>query len=240
MDRSLIIHPKFRPADLPDIRLARWLVSHGSDVEEQFRVLATRIRRPGDGRDVPGQVIAVTSAVAGEGKTLNSINLAASLARDFHRRVLLLEGDFKHPVLGRIYSSRPGLRDHLAAGAPLEECLCGTDVDGLTVLMSGMGRGAPTDRSTQFLGSPDLHRLVLRLRERFDFVIVDGPPLLPLADMRLIEEWSDHLLLVVRAAGTDRSVVKRALEGIDRKKFLGVVLNAATGLPRSYGYGVAY
>jgi len=237
VDRSLIVHPKYRADGDPEIRLARWLVPQRGGAEEQFRVLATRIRRPKAGNVGPGRVIAVTSALAGEGKTLNSINLAASLARDFHHKVLLLEADFKHPMLGKVYRGRPGLGEAVAVGAPMEDCLYGTDVTGLSVLLTG---GDDARRSTQFLGSPTLHRIMLRLRERFDFVIVDGPPLLPVADMGLIVEWCDHVLLVVRAGQTDRSIVKQAIEGLDRNKLLGAVLNASTGFTGKYRPGLTY
>jgi capsular exopolysaccharide synthesis family protein len=236
-DRSLIVHPKYRADGDPEIRLDRWLMPPRGGAEEQFRVLATRIRRPREGNVGPGRVIAVTSALSGEGKTVNSINLAVSLARDFHHSVLLVEADFKHPMLGKVYRSRPGLGEAVAVGAPVEDCLYGTEITGLNVLLTG-GDGA--SRSTQFLGSPTLHRIMLRLRERYDFVIVDGPPLLPVADMGLIVEWCDHVLLVVRAGQTDRSIVKQAIERLDRKKLLGVVLNAATGFTGRYGPGLTY
>jgi len=234
MDRSLILHPQARRSERPEVRLGRWLL-HNPAETEQFRVLCTRLRRVtgSDGRG-PARVVAVTSAVEGEGKTLSSVNLAAALARDFLHRVLLIEADLRRPTLSRRQPSLAGLVECAKGEVSFEDALCVTDVPNLLTLVAGRTEG---ERSTHFLGSAVFRQQLLRMRERFDHIVVDCPPLLPAADMGLVAEWVDHLLLVIRADATDRMQVVRALEGGVKERVVGVILNGVSRFGEGYpGY----
>jgi protein-tyrosine kinase len=226
VDRSLIVHPsRQRPSDAPVVRMNRWVLEDSAEAE-QFRVLCARLRRlTGEEGRRPGVVVAVTSAMEGEGKTLSSVNLAASLARDFLKRVLLLEADLRRPTLSRRQPSLPGLVECAKGEVPFDEAIFPTDIPNLSTLMSGQTEG---ERSTHFLGAPPLRQALLRLRERFDYIVVDCPPMVPAADMGLVAEWADHLLLVIKAGVTDRSMVARALDMGYRDRVLGVILNGVT------------
>jgi capsular exopolysaccharide synthesis family protein len=234
MDRSLIVHPQARGAEPPQVRLGRWLLNQPAETE-QFRVLCSRLRRvTGDGNLGPARVVAVTSAVEGEGKTLSSVNLAATLARDFLHRVLLIEADLRRPTLSRRQPSLMGLVECAKGIITVEDALCTADVPNLSVLVAGR---TEEERSTHFLSSATFRQQLVRMRERFDHIIVDCPPLLPAADMGLVAEWVDHLLLVIRADVTDRLKVTRALEGGFRERVAGVILNGVSKFGDGYpGY----
>jgi capsular exopolysaccharide synthesis family protein len=234
VDRSLILHPQSRGAQRPEVRLGRWLLTQPAETE-QFRVLCARLRRViGDGNRGPARVVAVTSAVEGEGKTLTSVNLAAALARDFLHRVLLIEADLRRPTLSRRQPSLMGLVECAKGALTVEDALCTTDVPNLVTLVAGRTQD---ERSTHFLSSAAFRQQLVRMRERFDHIIVDCPPLLPAADMGLVAEWVDHLLLVIRADATDRLLVTRALEGGFRERVAGVILNGVSKFGDGYqGY----
>jgi capsular exopolysaccharide synthesis family protein len=235
VDRSLIIHPKSRQvAERPEVRLSRWLLQDPAETE-QFRVLCARMRRiTGEGNRPPARVVAVTSATEGEGKTLSSVNLAATLARDFLHRVLLIEADLRRPTLSRRQPSLLGLVECAKGSISVEDALCTTEVPNLMTLVAGRTEG---ERSTHFLGSAAFRQQLVKMRERFDHIVVDCPPLLPAADMGLVVEWVDHLLLVIRADVTDRSLVLRALEGGFRERVAGVILNGVSKFGEGYrGY----
>lgn len=234
MDRSLIVHPQARRADRPEVRLGRWLLTNPVETE-QFRVLCTRLRRiTGEGGRGPARVVAVTSALEGEGKTLSSVNLAAALARDFLHRVLLIEADLRRPTLSRRQPSLVGLVECAKGEISFDDALCATDVPNLMTLVAGRTEG---ERSTHFLGSSVFRQQLVRMRERFDHIVVDCPPLLPAADMGLVVEWIDHLLLVIRADATDRQQVMRSLEGGVKERVVGVILNGVSKFGEGYpGY----
>jgi capsular exopolysaccharide synthesis family protein len=239
VDRSLIIHPRARTGpEATLVRLERWLMPRHSPAEEQYRVLCTRVRPPSAApQDDRYRMIALTSAVAGEGKTASSVNLAMVLARDFKKKVLLLECDLKRPSLARAHYHLPGLVELTEGVAAIEDVVCPTETAGLKVTVAGRCEGR---QSTHTLSAPEFHRALAMFRERFDYVVVDCPPLLPTADMGLISEWVDHILVVIQAGETDRSAVKTAVDGLDPDKLLGVLLNHATDEAAHYGYGSPY
>jgi protein-tyrosine kinase len=219
------------------VRLERWLVTDRV-ASEQYRVLCARLRQLiGEGNRRPGVVIAVTSATEGEGKTLSSINLAAALARDFLKQVLLLEADLWRPTLSRRQPSLPGVVDCAKGDVPFEQAIVSCDVPNLHVLVGGLAEGDP---STHFLGAPLLRQGLVRLRERYDYIVVDCPPLLPTADMGLVTEWADHLLLVIRAGVTNRALVSRALDMGFRDRVLGVILNGVSTFADGYSSYSSY
>jgi capsular exopolysaccharide synthesis family protein len=230
VDRSLILHPSRQHSD-PVVRLERWMLTDGEEAE-QFRVLCTRIRSlTGERERHGGKVIGITSASAGEGKTLSAVNFAGALARDFLKQVLLVEGDLRRPTLSRRQASLPGLVQGAKGELPFDQVIFDSDVPNLSVMVAGHAEGAS---STHFLGAPLLRQALIRLRERYEYIIVDCAPLVPAADMGLVVEWVDHLLLVIRAGVTDRSLVARALDMGFRERVLGVILNGVSSFGDGY------
>lgn len=224
MAHDLILHPTLGDsgADRPVV-LDRWLVHPPSLSVEPYRLLATRLRYLADS---PGRVLGVTSAVEGEGKTSTSINLAVVLARDFGFRVMYMECDLRRPSVARSNRHVPGLVEFVQGELPIERVVRPGPVAGLDLMTAGRSESY---QPVHILASATLQRSLVRLRERYQFVIVDCPPMMLASDIGLIAEWVDHFLLVIRSGETDRSVVQAAVEAVGTDRFVGAVLGDVGG-----------
>jgi capsular exopolysaccharide synthesis family protein len=203
-----------------------------SPVSEAFRSMRTALlftpaRRP--------RVIVLTSARAGEGKTVASLNLATALAQ-CGARVLLIEADLRHPRLHQVLGmyNRPGLSDYLAGQHDeLDDLIRHVDAAGLAFLPSG----APSPNPAELLGSSRMRALLRTCRERYDFVVVDTPPVLPVTDAVVIGRRSDGVVLVVKGSDTPRELVRRAHDRLVQTgiRCLGTIVNNVDG-----GWGDPY
>ena len=207
--------------------LAAWADSP-SFIAESFRATLASVMREPAGRKKP-RMLLVTSPGPGEGKTTIASNLAMALA-ETGRKVLLIDADFRRPRLHKIFalSNSRGFIDLLSEHSPLTDdaiagTLMATAVPGLTVLVN---RTLPSG-AHKVLYSPRLRGVLERVRQGFDIVLLDTPPLLHFVDTRLIAPWSDGLILVLRAGATDRENALEACERIreDGLNLLGTVLN---------------
>jgi succinoglycan biosynthesis transport protein ExoP len=188
---------------------------------EQYRVAAARLQLLST--DEGPRVVAVTSAVKGEGKTTTVINLGYTLARDFGKRVLLLDCDFVFPELKYFSETQPeyGLVDCFRSNIPVEEAMTSFTEAPCWIMPTGeIGPG-----STELLKTGPLERVLSQLREKFDYVLVNAPPILPVATMNVLERHTDFLLLVVRANLTSQQDVKRALDSLRASNPIHVILN---------------
>jgi protein-tyrosine kinase len=187
---------------------------------EQYRLLRTRLEGRERGRRV--NLVLVTSPGVGDGKTTTSANLALTMAQDFNHRVILVEADLRRPTLAGLCGVSPdrGLVDVLIGGASLEDVLVQIPDQNLFVLPAGQ----MTSRSTELLGSTMMARLIETLRSRFDRVVIDSPPI-TLADTYVLARLVDGVLIVVRAGVTSRPALEHALEGVERERIAGLVLN---------------
>lgn len=201
--------------------VARWRPS--SVVAEQYRVAATRLVLMG--RERRNTVMVVTSAVKGEGKSTTSINLAYVMARDLGKSTLVIDCDLKRPVLHTYASvgAEPGLAEVLRGENHLDACLHGMGELPLWILPAGSTEDKPVELGKVHL----LTELLPQLRKRFEFIILDAPPILPLADMNVLASMADVMTLVVRAEVTRRDVVQKALASLKPTGQVGVVV---TGL----------
>ena len=199
-----------------------------SFMAESFRATLASLMNTAGGGETP-RMIAVTSPCPEDGKTTVACNLAMALA-ETGRKVLLIDGDFRRPHVHRVFgiANKRGLVDLLTDEAPLvadsiDDTTVATDVPGLTLLPN---RAIPGSVS-KALYSPRLRELLDGLRDRFDLVLIDTPPLLHLADTRLIAPWTDGIILVLRSGVTDRESALEACERIqaDGLTLLGTVLN---------------
>ncbi len=187
---------------------------------EQYKIIRTKInqhpRQP--------RLIAISSAGSADGKSITAINLAAALSLNAGARVLLMDGDFRrstiHLQLG--LPEGPGLLDLLAGASTMEDSLIrAQQYPNLFILPAGATRNNPAE----LLGSPRWTKLARSLRESFDFIIVDTPPISAVADYDLIVAAADAVVVVVRPDHTNRKALLRALDSIDPGKSLGVILN---------------
>lgn len=171
--------------------------------------------------DHPAKVILVTSSIPGEGKSTLSQSLAFS-AEKAGMRVLLIDGDLRHPSVSKYFGldQKKGLVDYLTGAAPFEDTVL--KLGGVTVLAAGSKSQNPPD----LLGSERMKRLVEKLREVFDYIIIDSPPLAPVIDARVLSQLADKVIFVVRWRMTAREVVAQNVEHFARsRKLAGLALN---------------
>ena len=192
---------------------------------EQYRSLRTRIKRAENGRAV--RTIVITSPAKGDGKSLTAANLALTMAQEFQQRVLLIDADLRRPAVHRLFGLQdgPGLTDVLMGGLELNQALVNVENHHLTLLPAG----AIPNHPAELLGSASMRRVLDTLRTRFDRILIDMPPVAPLADLHIVAPMVDGVLMIVRAGVTPRPAIERALAGLDMSKVLGLVLNESGG-----------
>ncbi len=189
---------------------------------EAFRLLRTNLQFL-DLEQQPRSIV-ITSAVPGEGKTVTSANLAVALAQA-GRRVLLIDGDLRRPRVASLLDldGAVGLTSVLVGSAELEDAIQVHAASGLNFLASGPKPPNPTE----ILQSRVTHDLLKRLRDDFDIVIVDAPPLLPVADAAVIATATDGAIVVARHGKTTREQLREAVNRLDNvgARVFGVVIN---------------
>lgn len=195
---------------------------------EQYRVLYTRIRDWGEATQQ--KVFAMTSALQGEGKTVTALNLAVVMAKDFGKRTLVLEGDFRRPSIPRYLKVKleEGLVDILSNKNDIQasilhvaNSLVPFADDNLSILPAVR---KPVNFSS-ILSSQRMRDLFEMLKERYDYIILDAPPILPLSDMNIFEQVVDGIVMVVRSESTPQSALIKAIQMLSSDKMIGIVLN---------------
>ena len=206
----------------------RLATSPGADpvFVEQFRRLAAILHSAQAASGI--RVLMVTSATPEDGKTLTSLNLALVLSESYRRRVLLIDADLRRPSLGKAaeLASAPGLSDALKA--PVDRKLAVVPVTSMLTLLPA---GRPTPDPMSALTSPRMRQILQEAATHFDWVILDAPPMGPLADASLLAEMADAAIFVIRAGKTQYAAVKKAIDALGSERLLGVVLNGVDRLP---------
>ncbi len=200
---------------------------------ERFRTLRSRLLQIWV--DQPLHRILVTSSVAGEGKTFVAANLAQSFVCQADRRVLLVDGDLRAPRLHFHFGAQqePGLSEFLRGDADETQVLQ-VGPEGNLCLIPG---GRPVSNASELLHSERMKRLLERMSQIFDCVIVDSPPALAVYDASILADMCNGVVFVVRAGHTDFEVAERASSEFRNKNLLGVVLNRVS---ESDTYGKYY
>jgi capsular exopolysaccharide synthesis family protein len=203
-----------------------------SFVAEQFRTLRARI--DSIAAEKPIRTVAMTSAVAHEGKTVAAVNFALVNAMSVGRRVLLVDCDLRSPKVHTSLGLDPeaGLAEVLLGQASLADAIMRVEGVNLEVLPV---RGQPPNPS-ELLGSERMKSLVEEMSQSYDRVVFDTPPVLALPDAKSLTDHIDAVLLVVQAGSTAQVDVSAALEVLDRRRVLGVVLNGVEDASDHYGY----
>jgi capsular exopolysaccharide synthesis family protein len=215
--------PRIPISILPGSRLV-CLSDQESLAAEKFRFLGVRLRQIQQSR--PLKKILITSTIPEEGKSVVSGNLAAVLARRKQQRTLLLEGDLRRPVLGARFGLPKliGLTEWLQGELRPMTSIYHLDGAGFWFLPAGH----PAENPLELMQSGRLSALIEQLTASFDWIIIDSPPVLPLADTSLWARLVDGILLVGREGVTQKRQLKRGLEALDQSKLLGMVLNSST------------
>lgn len=208
----------------PESRLVS-LTDRESPTAESLRLLSVRIRDLRRAR--PLKKVLITSTIPREGKTTIAANLACSLAHGSDERILLVEGDVRLPALRQMFGlgSIPGITELIQDGRKLTECVYHLDGAGIWVLPSGRTLKNPLE----ILQSPKLPEFMDQLSACFDWVIIDSPPVLPLADTSIWMRLADGILLVTRQGITEKQQLESGLDALEPGKVLGAILNSAVG-----------
>lgn len=220
------------------------LVTPESPEAEQYRALryaVEYVHKPGE-----GTAVGICSPLPGDGKSITAINLAGALAQDHDARVLLIEADLRRPsaILGDLL----GL-DNVAGRGLVDAILdLSFDPEGAVHRLSQFNLSVlPAGRQSraryEALNSSRFGELLVQARQRYDFVILDAPPVIPVPDCRQIAKWVDSFIMVVAAHHTPREAVEDALALLGRERVMGLVFNGYDRSATRYhggGYGDGY
>jgi protein-tyrosine kinase len=205
---------------------------------EAFRMARTRVLHALQAEQ-GGNLLAVTSARQGDGKTLVTVNLAIGLAKHPHLRVLLIDADLRRPAVSRVLGIEPqyGLSDYLEGRCSIEDCLVDPGIENLLLIPQVRRITA----SSELLSSDILVQFLEEMQRRHPdwLILLDCPPLLAVDDTLVLLRYVDGCLLVVREGSTRKTELRRAAELIGEQKFLGTILNFAESHKES-GYYYYY
>ena len=213
-----------------------------SPIADEFRVVKRPVIRnalgQGDTKVRHGNLVMVTSALPGEGKTFTSINLAMSMAMEYDSRVLLVDGDVAHPSFPNMLGTphAPGLLDLLTRDdLDVGDALVRTNVDRLTL----MPAGARQRRSTELLASEQMATLLRELASRYAdrIIIFDSPPLLATTEARVLATHMGQIVMVVAADATSHHALQQALSTIESCDIVLMLLNKASRTDAGMYYG---
>lgn len=202
---------------------------------DQYRMLRFAIERACPSET--SRVIAVTSSIPGEGKTLTTINLCGAIANGSQARVLIIDADLRRPsvakMLGRGSAHRGwGLIDAiLDRRLSLEQIAWRREPFNLSAVTSRR----PQADTYELLANGRFGELLRDARQRYDYVIIDTPPVLPTPDSRLLAQWIDGYLIVVAADHTPRKLLEETLAVLGPAKILGFVFNRESYKHSRYG-----
>ena len=199
---------------------------------EKFRFLGVRLRQLQQSR--PLKKVLITSTIPQEGKSMVAANLACTLARRTQQKTLLVDGDLRRPSGARLFGlgKTPGLSESLQGERSPMTSIYHLEEAGLWVLPAGDSRRNPLEA----MQSGRLAGLMEQLTSWFDWVIIDSPPVLPLADASVWMRMADGVLLVARQGISEREQLKRGLEAIEPSKLLGTILNCSAQSAQSDYY----
>lgn len=220
---------------------------HEKMLADQFREIKRPLIASAYGKRVAqvedGNLIMISSAMPGEGKTFTSLNLALSIAQEQDLTVLLVDADVAKPQISEIFgiSEVPGLLDILE-GQPraLEALIVRTNIEGLSILPAG----APRTNATELLSGSRMDNVVQQLATRFPqrVIVFDTPPLLQTSEAKVLANLAGQVILVVKAESTPQGAVAEALHILGDEKAVSLVLNQSrtAGEKDRYKYGYGY
>ncbi len=211
-----------------------------SPVSEAYRAMRTNITFASVDR--PPQVLVVTSAMPGDGKSTSSSNLAVTLAQQ-GTRTLLVDADLRKGLLHEVFgcTQNPGLTNVLHAGMPLADAVRTVEAGGSGVQLDFLPAGVFPPNPAELLGSSRMQKLMDELRGEYEVVIFDAPPLNLVTDGAILGRLADTTILVARAGVTDRRALQHAVMQLRQLQvpFGGIVLNDLDArAPGYYGHGV--
>ncbi len=190
-------------------------------ITEQYRLLRSKLSSLNGSHT--NNVLAITSARKGEGKSLTSVNLAIVMAEDTKKKILLIDGDMRKPSIHTFFNCKGeyGLADLLSNRCDIDLAVVPSGIKNLTLLLAG----GPLESTSDLLAASVFREIIEKIRKRFDYIIIDSPPIIPFADMNIISDVVDGILLVVRAEKTPKEMILEALKTLNKENVIGVVFN---------------
>lgn len=220
------------PTTASDARLV-CLTDQGGLAAEKFRVLGLKLRHLRDRRKL--KRIVITSSIPQEGKSLITANLALNQSRSKILKTVLIDGDLRRPELAKRFGfsrNLAGISEVLRGERQLTEVVYKLEGTGLWFLPAGVTPENPIE----VMQSGRLQPLLEQLEAFFDWIIIDTPPVLPLADTPLWMKLADGVLLVTREGVCEKKQLERTVEVIDRSTVLGVIVNSCESNEQKYYY----
>jgi capsular exopolysaccharide synthesis family protein len=208
------------PAVRPPVDL--FAVGNGDPFfHEKFKGLRAMVEQKADLHKI--RLLGITSSIAGEGKTVTCAQLGRGLASTGNKKVLLVDVDVRKADLthGMGVRRTPGLTDYLLGGTTLPQILRSTQIPNLSLISSGIEVNSPAD----LLAGEKFKRFLQELRTMYDMILLDTPPVLPVADTPTIRELTDGFLFVYRVGYTPYTLLRQAMEELGEKNVVGAVLN---------------
>jgi capsular exopolysaccharide synthesis family protein len=209
-----------------------------SRIAEEYKILRTNLYQLSPGKEI--KTVQITSSVAGEGKTVTASNLAVTLSAE-GKRVLLIDADFRRPSIHRMFAVDPseGFANVLTNDADIEKFIAKPVLPNLFVIPAGFTKTDPLS----MLMSDGMRKILNSLRARFDYIIIDSPPVLGVADAIVVGSACDAVMLVVKAGSTQQVAIDDAVTAFEAahvKISAGVLTSARPQIPwvyRKYYHG---
>ncbi len=178
-------------------------------ITEQYKVLRTNFLSLNKGR--PPKTMVITSSLHSEGKTITALNLAVSLAHTVHKpKILMIDADLRRGRISKYLGveQEKGLTEILEGKGLLEEAMFHIDLENLTFMASGSVPPNPSE----LLASDAMRNLIHEVRGKFDYVLIDTPPIISVTDAGIVGALAEGVLMVIQAGRTQRGIVDRATE----------------------------
>lgn len=220
---------EFRPfvvKSAPDSQIDPHAVAYfdpESPIAEQYRILRTNLQSLD--KTNPAKVVAITSSIHAEGKTMTAINLAVTFARDLNKKsILLVDADLRKGTLTKDLGLKPekGLADILCDGANAEDALLSIGIDNLHILPAGNKPANPAE----LLGSKRMKDMIAEIKQQYDYAIFDCPPVVPVTDAGVLASQCDGTIVILQAGRTQRGIVAHTQDRLRavKAKVLGFVM----------------
>lgn len=221
---------------MPQLELVSSKAQIAKSTEEYLNSIRTNIQF--SGRNL--KVLAITSVQPGEGKSTTSTNLAISFASAGFR-TLLIDADTRNSVMSGTFKANEryqGLSSFLSGNAELSEVICDTNVENLMVIPAGQVPPNPTS----LLQNANFNSMIETVRNLYDYVIIDTPPIGLVIDAAVVAQKADASILVTEAGAIKKRFIQKAKEQMEQSgtPFLGVILNKVDNTVDSYGSYGAY
>lgn len=211
-----------------------------SPISEAFRNMRTNVHYTNIDKEI--KVIQITSSIQSEGKSTITANYAVTLAQS-GKKVLIIDCDLRRPNIHRMFAlpNINGLTNVLIRENQLEKCIKYTKVEDLFVLVAGPIPPNPSE----MLESNRMKEIITTVRENFDVIILDSPPVLPVSDALIISNLADGTIVNVAVGITEKDLFKRTIDSLENvgSNIIGTVVNKASTNDKrynSYGYNYEY